>query len=278
MLIDRIGRFRGIPTQGVISKTKNGFPQFVVTLLATEYFDDSIDEATGDPVNEWVDWTEYDHSITAYLVLFNASKALLNYEQVMKAFDWDGTDLEALQQVDFGELQISFDVEENEYNGNISLRVNWIDAYDSEPGSRGLKPMESSDIKALAAQYKGFMKTAPKAEPVKATPAKAAAKKRGRPKGSKVKSKEVAPAVPTRNPTTTRPITAAVVPMPEEEAWTKLSTIASEAKLQTEPIADAWLNAVDSVATDVNMPQDDFTDTEWGNVFAIASGTLEIAV
>lgn len=275
MLIDRIGRFRGIPTQGVIGKTKNGFPQFVVTLLATEYFDDSVDEATGDPVNEWVDWTEYDHSITAYLVLFNASKALLNYEQVMKAFDWDGTDLEALQQVDFGELQISFDVEENNYEGNISLRVNWIDAYDSEPGSRGLKPMESSDIKALAAQYKGLMKTAPKAAPVKAaTPAKTAAKKRGRPKGSKVKSKEVAPSIPSR---TASPV-AAGVPMPEEEAWTKLSTIASEANLKTEPIADAWLEAVDSVAADVSLPQDDFTDNEWGNVFAIASGTLEIAV
>lgn len=273
MLIDRIGRFRGIPTQGVISKTKNGFPQFIVTLLATAYFDDSVDEETGDPVNEWVDWTEFDQSITAYLVLFNASKALLNYEQVMKAFDWDGTDLEALQQVDFGELQISFDVEENEYNGNISLRVNWIDEFDSEPGSRGLKPMESSDIKALAANFQGFMKIAPKATPVKATPAKAAAKKRGRPKGSKVKPKAVAPAVPSR-PT----VSASGSPMSEEEAWTKLSTIASETNLKTEPIADAWLEAVDSVAATASIPQDDFTDNEWGNVFAIASGTLEIAV
>ncbi len=263
MLIDRVGRFRGIPTQGVIGKSKNGFPQLIVQLQVTEMFDETVNEETGEPLNEWVDWTEWDMSITGYFVLFNATKALLNYEQVMKAFNWNGTDLEALQRTDFGDLQVSFEVEENTYSNQTRLQVNWIDNYDAE--GRSLKPMESSDIKALADQFSNFMVAAPKAKPVKKTRGKA-----------KPKAKVVAPAVPVRSTAVSPTVSGTGSVMPQDEAWTQLNVLAEEAKIESEPLADAWLNAADSVQESSGVPQGDFTNENWGTVFDIASKTIAV--
>jgi hypothetical protein len=245
-MIDRIGRFRGRPTQGVIKPTKNGFPQFIVQLDATEYFN----EDTG----EWIEWSEYNQSITAFLVLFNATKALLNYEQVMKAFAWDGQDMADLQSDDYGDLQVSFEVEENEYQGNVSLRVNWIDAYEAEPRGGSLTPMDSGDLKALNAQYKQFMKAAPKAKPTKGT-------------GKNVKKAAAPPAPKAAAP----PPPPAPAPTPDasdttrESAWFAVN-MAMDGKTDTQTITQAWVKGVAEVSQSAGMAEDNFTGTEWDAV------------
>ncbi len=253
-MIDRVGTFRGIPTQAVIQKSSGGFPQLVVRLQITEMFNKET--------QEWVGWSEYDHTITAYLVLFNETKALLNYENVMRAFNWDGVDLAALQQDDFGDLQVSFTVEENEWQGVISLRVNWVDAYDAEPRGGPLTPMATGDIKALAAQYQQFMKAAPKATPVK--------KGRG-------KAKAKAKVAPVSTPPTRAPSTA--VEMTEDAAWTTLNknAVAQGVNVETD-LADTWLNTIDEMAVEIGVPQDDFTTANWGTLFVNVSEKLNIAV
>jgi hypothetical protein len=253
-MIDRIGRFRGRPTSGVIKTTKNGFPQFTVNILATEYFDDS----TG----EWVDWSEYDQSITAFLVMFNATKALLNYEQVMKAFNWDGTDLAALQTDDFGDLQVSFEVEENEYQGKVSLRVNWIDTYDSEPRGGNLKSMDAKDLKSLNAQYSQFM-----VQKKAAAPAQTKAKR-------KTKAKPTATA-PTTPPPTAPPAvpTAPATGLTQDTAWVAVNE-ASDAG--TDAITKAWLQSVAEIAEASDIVSDNFTSNEWEAVRATALDILTV--
>lgn len=250
---DRTGRFRGRPTQGVIEATKNGFPQFVVRLEATEMWD----EVT----KSWVDWSDYDMSITAYLVLFNATKALMNYDQVMKAFNWDGTDMLALQNDDFEDLQVQFEIEENEYNGATSLRVNWIDAYDSLGGRGGdLTPSDPTLIKSLNAQYKQFMRTAPKIAPA-AAPAAAPAVKPGKAK-TKAKTK-----VKTQGPP---PMPSATFVIDQIGAWTKLNEVGNGTD-----VSGQWLSAIAAVSESDNVTETDFTNIQWGNVLTIASAALQ---
>lgn len=237
-LIDRTGRFRGRPTQGIIDETKNGFPQFIVRLEATEYFD----ETTG----EWIDWSQYGQSITAYLVLFNATKALMNYDQVMKAFQWDGTDMAALQTNDFGDLQISFEVEENVYNGNVSLRVNWVDTYDAsgKTGGGDLTPSDQGKVNTLNAKFRQFMKTAPAPAPAKAP------------------VKNITPPVPSR-PANKQTLDAA-------SAWLLVNESVSTGSDPT----DAWLNAIEGVEASDGVAVADFTSDQWNNVVEITLGVI----
>lgn len=254
-LIDRIGRFRGIPTQGVMDVTKNGFPQFIVQLMATELYD----EATG----EWIDWSGYQQTMTAYLVLFNASKALLNYEQVMKAFNWDGANLNALQTTDFGDLEIQFEVRENEWptgSGKISLRIEWIDTYDSNPTGAGggdLTPMDTGKLNSLAAKYGHFMKSAPKPKLVRGgdTPSVPAM------------PRATAPVVPIAPEV---PATAPAVAYSQQDAWAFLN----ENNDGTGDIPAAWLSAIDSVVESSGIADIAFTNSNWGEVVVLATDLL----
>ena len=260
-LIDRIGRYRGVPTQGIMGESSGGFPQFVVTFLATEMYDETT--------NTWIDWSPYQQTMTAYLILFNASKALLNYEQVMKAFGWDGVNLNALQSDDFGDLIVQFAVRENVYTppgasvAKISLRIDWIDHVDANPLSGGgggsLTPMDTGKLKTMAAKYGQFMKTAPKIAPVSG--------------GALV------------NPVI--PLPKAVVPLPDvpppvltgitqQEAWANLNvfnkTLAAE--LSEDTLGDAFLNASEVVANTVGRSEIEMTETDWAEVLTIATFKL----
>ncbi len=271
-MIDRVGRFRGRPVLGVIKPTKNGFPSFNVELEVTEYFDEDADQ--------WMDWSEFEQEITAYLCLFNASKALLNYEQVMKAFEWDGIDMAALQTDDFGDRLVSFEVEENTYEGKIRLQVNWIDTYDAEGRGGSLQPMDTGDLQALQAQYAPFMKQAPVAAPAKA-PAKGKGK-RGRPKGSK--NKAAAPPKPAAPPATAPP-PPAPAPAPAEDGiassldrngtWNAINDVMA-GKTDGELINQAWLKGVAEVSGSSQMTEDNFTGTEWEAVKATVLDILTV--
>lgn len=271
-MIDRVGRFRGRPVQGVIKPTKNGFPSFNVELEVTQMYDEDTEA--------WVDWSEFGQSITAYLCLFNNEKALLNYEQVMKAFEWDGIDMAALQTDDFGDLQISFEVEENDYKGKIRLQVNWVDTFDAEGHSGPLQPMVAGDLAALNAQYAPFMKQAPAAVPAKAPPK---ARKGGRPKGSKNKSKAAPPVAVA--PPATAPPPPAPAPAPAEDGiassldrngtWVAINDFGA-GKVDGELINQAWLKGVAEVSASSQMTEDNFTGTEWEAVKATVLDILTV--
>lgn len=256
-LIDREGRFRGTPTAGIIKTSTNGFPQFVVEFQATEYYDETGE--FGD-AGEWVDWSDYGQTMRAYLVLFNAEKALLNYEQVMKAFNWDGTDFAALQTEDFDGLMIQFEVQMNEYKGTSRLQVNWVDTYDANPVST-LAPMDPNKIKQITAQFGKFMVKGKKAAPAKA----------GKPKAIKPKAqakKSTAPPAPAAK----APAGGLPTEVDKGGAWEFL--FAKKGDIEDDTLAEAWVAGCEAIGGEAD--EDEFTDEQWAQVRDHVMDKLEI--
>ncbi len=278
MLIDRAGTFRGRPTDWAVSTTTNGFPQFVVKLLATEYFEDGV----GEP-GRWAAW-DYGQEITAFLVLFGGDgKPCLNFEQVQKAFDWDGGSFAALDSGEWANTVVQFRVEDHEYEGKQSLQVNWIDAHDAEPG-RSIKKLDAKSLKQLDAKFKGQMgqpaaapksakpaappkappKTEPETEPEApadppaeeadtATPP-AAKKKPGRPPGSKNKKPDTPSAVGGGLPSTCT----------MNEAWEKLTELKADSVTE-DALTEAWMTASDKIVPNATS-EEDITPEQWAKI------------
>ncbi len=150
--ISRKGTFRGVAVDSGVALSSGGFPQFVANISALEIYD--FDE------QEWVDWSEQDEKITAYLVLFGGNgKPTLTAKQLQKALGWSGQSFQELNDANYEAVPFQFRVEENEYKGDIKLQVSWIDAYDALPG-RQMQTLDATEIKKLdklfATQLKGF--------------------------------------------------------------------------------------------------------------------------
>jgi hypothetical protein len=261
--IDRVGRYRGVPTGGIIRPTKNGFPQFIVNLAVTEMFD----EETG----EWVDWTDYDMSTTAFFVLFGKEKPIFHYPQVMAAFDWNGRDMALLQSEDYGDLIVSFYVEEDEYENVIRLKVNWIDTYDADPRQARMAPLDTGDIKALNAQYASMMVAAVAKVPAKA-PAKARVAKasnKTNPPKAKAKGKAKAPKMPVSPPVTTQPN------LDMEGAWIKVNEDLGD-KTDSGTISAGWMKAVQEVSDASGLVDTAFGTDQWNLVVTSIMETLTV--
>lgn len=145
--IKQIGTFKfNILEHCVTVTSKSQAPQWVASLQAVEAYDDESEQ--------WVDYSGYeDNETTAYLVLFGREKqALLNARQLQKAIGWSGRDFAELDQMDLSKVQIQGRIEENEYNGKTSLRVQWIDHVDAEPG-RQLQRLDADELKKLNAKF-----------------------------------------------------------------------------------------------------------------------------
>lgn len=270
-LIDRIGRFRGVPTQGIMGESTGGFPQFVVQFLATEYYDAEK--------NLWIDWTPFQQTMKAYLILFNASKALLNYEQVMKAFNWDGADLAALQSEDFGDLIVQFEVKENLYNGKINLRIEWIDSADANPLSGGggnLTPMDTGKLKALSAKYGQFMKVAAKIAPVRGGTAQALPPLYTSPVPTLPLPGIPAPSVPVA--VEGHENTGIIEGITQQAAWAGVNEVNStlQAKLTDDALGTIFLTATDEIANGVGRSEDALTNVDWLAVLANATDVLTV--
>jgi len=148
--IKQASLYRGIKVDAGINKSSGGHIQLVVQLLATECYDPE----TG----EWVeDWQQYDEQfgseITGYLMLFSkdtSKDAFMTAKQLQKAWGWDGTSLAELEKLEPEPFQ--FRVIEDEYDGKKRLKVNWVDAYDAEPGGT-IQKLDESELKKLDAMY-----------------------------------------------------------------------------------------------------------------------------
>ena len=90
--IDRPGTFRGRVTDHGVSETRNGFPQWVATIQALEFYDAS-GEMTENHEPGYVAWGDFEQDMTAYLVLYTVDqksetgwKECLNAKQIKKVF------------------------------------------------------------------------------------------------------------------------------------------------------------------------------------------------
>lgn len=299
--IDRVGTFRGTPQEWGVGETKNGYPQFVLRVLATEMYDEEL--------AAWVPWAEYGAEIIGYLVLYTKDsksgqwKELLNAQQLKKALDWDGVSFGTLANGRFGNKPIMFRVEENDYNGNVSLKLTWVDVFDADP-VRQLQKYTPDKIAEMDVRFAGIMKTtAPAPTPAKAPARPTLASSTLTPPGVPGGATVAGPKSPTRRgrppknsppvgvetpppadigpapvaagtapleppiPAPTVPTTPAPSGPPssctKEEAWAAVCSNELRTEEATDAkIAEIWVEAV----TALNKPEDKITPAEWGTI------------
>ena len=275
MLVDRAATFRGKAVDYGVSASSGGFPQFVLSLVATEIYD--AEE------QKWVDWSEYDvNEITAYCILFGSKGETLTFNQVKKVFNWDGADFQTLSEGDYSEVGIQFRVEEDTYEQKTRLKVVWIDEFDAEPG-RSVKKLGADELKQLTAKYAQFLKAKP------AVPAKAPAKSPGKVKAKGVKPtspkgpvKKVTKKTATQAQAETKPDPDVSTPPPgdpplappapvasagevvgsctKQEAWDEVVGLRKE-NVDDQKLAETWQGAIKAVHG--NPKQDELNDEEW---------------
>lgn len=139
--------------------SKNGYPQVILELRATERYLDKAEDLAQFGMDEpgYADWTPYDQGLTEYLVLFNNperfvaegpdSTANFNYSNVQRALEWSGTSFDELGDCQsFLGKKIGAKVAEEEYKGKVNMRIKWIGPPDLGPTSGQLRPATHEEL------------------------------------------------------------------------------------------------------------------------------------
>lgn len=266
MLVDRVATFRGKVIDWGVSTSSGGFPQFVLSLVATEIYD--AEE------QKWVDWSEYDvNEITAYCILFGSKGETLTFNQVKKVFNWNGADFQVLSEGDYSEVGIQFRVVEDTYEEKTRLKVEWIDEFDAEPG-RTVKKLNSDELRQLTAKYAQLLKgsaksAAPAKAPAKTKPGTVTVKgkKPTSPKGPVKKvTKKTNPDVST-SPPGDPPLQAPVASTGEvvgsctkQEAWDEVVGLRRD-NVTDKVLSETWVDTIKEVTG--SPEQDNVTDEQW---------------
>lgn len=312
--IDRAGTFIGSVTESTLGQSSGGFPQWVARILADKKYVNDAEEMKHFGITEpgYVDWN-FDESILAYVVLFNGTGPLKNYDQLMGAMGWSGDDFQDL--TTFAGKRLLFRVEENTFKDKTSLQVNWIDTEDALP-ERTLKSVDASKIADLNKQFlAGRAKPVAPPKPVSAAAsAKPAAAKPGTSAGPKpapsaashtatnsvapVTAPAAASAAPAVAPVTETPKTppvkekktktpppAAVTGNPapglpesttKEAAWDFLNEPQVIGQNDPGVITDAWIAACSEVGESVD--EKDFTGEMWAKIRNTVLKDLDIKI
>ena len=253
--IENTGTYRGVAIDHAVTESSGGYPQLVLQLCATEYYDDE----TG----EYIDVSDQGLEIYAYLVLFGGDgKATLNCSQVQKVFSWDGKSFTGLNELDISEMGLQFRVEENNYEGKTTNQVNWVDEFDAIPG-RSMKKLDAKGIKELDAKFNAALKqlggakapAKPKSAP--AIPPKAAVTK----KATTKKAETAPPTAPPKAPSANVPSEAKTCT--KDEAWADCYEIKS-ARVSEDELIKVWGTAIRDVGE--GILEADLTPEQWAEV------------
>ena len=264
MQIDRAGTFRGNPVDwGVTETKKNHLPQFVVKLAATEFYDEEK--------GEYIPWGEYEQEMTAYFVLFTdksgAWEEIFHVKSMKDVFGWDGLSFESLANGNYGDLTVLFRVEENEFEGNITLQVQWIDQADSSP-TRQLQKMDTKGLAAMTTKLGSALSATAVAPKPATAPKKATRSRQAKPKAKKNPTQSApsgSPPTVTSAPVTPVPDGPPSDPEPEtkESAWAAVESISG---VDADKLAKTWLGCIACF----DKSETEFTSDDWA--------TLRIAV
>jgi hypothetical protein len=277
--VDRAGAFIATITEAGYSETKKGFPQFVAKFVATKRYvvEKSEMAALTPPITEagWVDWN-YGDELVGYLVLFNDSGPLKNFEQIQLATGWTGTDFQDLATLSGKSVLIR--VEENTWNDKTSLQVTWIDAPDASP-ERSIKQADAPTIAAANSKWLAGRKAPPKPTVAAALPKPAVAKPAAPAASAVAPPATAVPAAAAPAPTTTsaapstpknppgrKPKAKVEVPVAATgctlaEAWEAVSSESARGKVELTEVEDLWLTHLNVIAKDV--PDDKVTPEQY---------------
>jgi hypothetical protein len=139
--------------------SKNGYPQAILELRATERYLDKAEDLAQFGMDEpgYADWTQYDQELTDYLVLFNDterfiaegpdSTANFNYPGVGAALGWDGSSFRTLGDgTSFIGRVVGARVAEEEYQGKTNMKIKWIGLPNLGPASGKLRKATPEEI------------------------------------------------------------------------------------------------------------------------------------
>lgn len=289
--IDGKGTYLGTIAESGVGETKNGKPQWVVRLAATQKYITDAAELTHFQLTEpgYQVWDSFGEDITGFLMLFNsnetfdASTQMKNYEQLQIATGWDGQAFDSLADGNLIGKEILFRVQDKkpyvndkgDTIGEGELEIGWIDHKDAAP-ERTLKSLDASGIKALNAKLKG-VKISPKA--VAAKPVSAGTPK---PTTTNAAATPVAPvAVQSAPVAAAKPPKAKAAPKPtpveepaeeqsdglpteitKEAAWVYVNS--KKGDVSDGELADAWLVACEEAGN--GRIEDEFTTKDWARV------------
>lgn len=251
-VIEQAGLYKGEIRDFAVTVTRKAeLPQFVVTLFATEIYNEKEEI--------WEMWGDYQQTITGYLVLVTLDKhgevtKCFNYDQIMEAVGWDGETYSGLAAMELKGTRVQFRVKEDTYEGQTKLKVDLIASEDAEIG---LRKLSDKDLSNLDAKFRT-------ASTKKATAAK--------PSGSKKKTTTSKPPKPPKPPKPGKK--SAVDSCTEDEAF---NACVEANKALADPVPDKvrddyWLSHVQEIAADT----DNVTDEEFAKIRDATIKDLEI--
>ncbi len=261
-LIKQAGTYLGFATSHGVNKNNNGYAQLDLQCEATHYYDEEVGEyiEIADDVNE----------LRAYLVLYGkAGTPLRNCKQAKKVFGWDGFSFQTLAEMEINNIRFLFRVKENEWEGNINYKVDWIDVETASPTNQ-ISSLDTKDLQDLDAKF-GLAKVGKKTDKKKPAgkPTVPSTPKKTTKKTTKKKDLELAgPPAPVES----APMTATEAIAAEEKtgsttrdaAWQYITDEIPEAALSINDRAIAWTKAIKTVH---GGPDDDtLTEEEWFKV------------
>jgi hypothetical protein len=237
-LINTTGYFRGYIVDGALGQSSGGFPQEVLSLKATEIYDEENQEYL--PVD-----AEHDE-IMAYLILISSKdKETKSAQQLKKITGWDGASFVDLHGMDLADVPLSFRVEERTYEGNTSLQVQWVAEPDASP-TRTVAKITKEDAQALQARYAGVLAA------TKAAPKPVSAKGKGKEAGKGKKPTTPKPTVP--KPKADKPVGKCT----DQEAYDACYSLKRD-DVTKEALNDLWLKTV----AEVNKDEAAITPEQW---------------
>lgn len=145
--LDRPGRFKATPT--VVGLLPGKDSQSVAAV-----FDFSIVEMWDEDARTWVVWGQYEQTIRGFPNIIKTDGTLnqKGVESLMKAMRWSGNVEDLVEGSGWKPQPCQITVEKQTYNGVESLKVNWINEWNSEGGG-GLKVADAGNVKSLAAKH-----------------------------------------------------------------------------------------------------------------------------
>jgi len=141
--LDRAGIFRCRITDYGLNEAKSGAVAIYMKAIIEEAFVDG----------EWEDWKSYDVETEGYLYIVKKDETLNTslIEAVMRGTGWNGNFASIVDGTwQPTPCQISCDA--NEYNGQTSYRISWVDDWNREPKG-GATNVAPDKVKALNAKY-----------------------------------------------------------------------------------------------------------------------------
>lgn len=133
-----------------------------------------LDAMWNDETQAWDDWREYDTEANGWLFIVkkNGETNKVAVESLVKFAGWDGS-IHSIVDATWQPKECQFTIEANEYNGQTSYRIGFVNDHDRIPGAQ-LSNVNADQAKQLEAKYGASLRAIAGSAKANGTPAPAA--------------------------------------------------------------------------------------------------------